>query len=340
MPIEVTAVLGLLGFGLVRLLALWWPRHPELRSAIWNLVFLTVLGRVFLVVIALLAGLDALTHRVLAEDVALGLWPIVAIAIGLEIVWRSVSEFLGPAATVIHAPRTPWTRAAAGAPPSPRPQAQPPAPAPPPQTVSAEQPAQPSPASACHDLRLQPSRSAPRAPAAILSPQPARAVATAHAAVLSSRPSMRPLPAMRLYGPTPAASTTRARRRFKRNVALLLAQLVAITQGVIAILNGVNAHGPKDTSTTALTIAIGAAVVVAAIVVVRPSRVARLLLILWELVAMLFTIGVLVHARDLLSVFVSAAGVGILQPGLALALAAVILYGLLLHPATRVAFAR
>ena len=338
MPIEVTIALGLLGFGLVRLLSLWWPRHPQLRSAIWNLVFLTVLGRVFLVVIALLAGLDAITHRALAENVALGLWPVVAIALGLELVWRSVSEFLGPAAEIIHAPRTPWTHSTPVAPhpaqPEPHQELQP-------RGAGTKLPASPSPSVVGSVQRLQPSRSAPRAPAAVLSRQPSRAVTTAPAAALvGTRPSLRPVPAMRLYGPMPPASTAHTHRRFKRNVALLLAQLVALTQGVIAILNGVNAHGPKNNVVAAMTIVIGAAVVVAAVFVVRPSRVARFLLILWELVAMLFTIGVLVHAQDLVTVFVSAAGVGVIQPLVAFALQAVILYGLLLHPATRDAFAR
>lgn len=333
--IEVTLILGVLAFAAVRGLSVWWPRHPSVRTAAWNLVFLTVLGRAFVIVIAILAALDAVTHVTVAEHVVLALWPILAIAVGLEIVWRSAREFLGPV-EIVRAPRTPWTHGAQHGPRTPKGQVQPQS------TPRTGADRQPSVAVAGHEQRVHASRPVPRAPAAILSPQPLRAVGAAQAALptLSPQPSERVRAAMRLHGPISLSQGVPAQVRFKRNVALLLAQLVAITQGVLGIIDGVHALHGKNGASSAATIVIGVAVIIAAVAVVRPSHAARSLLVLWELIAMLFTIGVLLHAHDVAPLLVSAAGMGVAQPLVALALELVVLYGLLLHPATRVAFAR
>ena len=343
MPLALTLILGVAGWGVIRAFTVAWPQLTEVRRAIWSLVFMTLLGRLAVVLIIVLAAIDSLIRLSVARDVVLAASPIVGIALGLELVWRGGAYWLARGTEIRWAPRTPWTETTPRWRPSPPTTTEylrrsAPSAAAPPRSVPRTQPA---PVAATPAAVLTAEAHARRLPQMRLYAATTQPLAAgAPAAALRSRAHARPLPQMRMYGALPEQSVAATSQRFARNEALILAVLAAIAQGVLAIINGVNALHAKAGGTGVITIAIGALVIVAAGAVLRPSYAARWLLILWEVVAALFTVGFLVHARDVAQPVVSAAGAGVVHPAIALAISAVVLYGLLLHPATREAFGR
>lgn len=226
--------------------------------------------------------------------------------------------------------------------------AQPPSVASPPSDDALPPPPPPPPPSVVGYGRLTtPTGATARAPASILSPTPAPQVLTDN-----HLPST--LPAT--YG-APAAGA------FERNAFLTLAQILAGVQGALTLIGGVYAllgQVPFESgfSTTAVpgalagelfldglfVIVIGVALIVAAWRVSNPSAGARWSLIAWELLAFVFVLAVQQH-WDVLATFRDASLVLAFSNGFAIAnglpaliLAAVVVYGLLIHRPTRRAF--
>ncbi|HEX6538956.1 MAG TPA: hypothetical protein VF155_07235 [Candidatus Dormibacteraeota bacterium] len=162
-------------------------------------------------------------------------------------------------------------------------------------------------------------------------------------------------------GPYPSAPQPFAP---ERNLPLLLAQLLAVVQAVLAMIGGAQTlraqflfgviqriGAPINVGNELLVdgviiMGLGALVGVAGLFAGRGSSLVRGFLILWELVAFLFTLGFLLdfgsllQLRDGFIVLAYGAGIGFVHPLIALAIEAAIIYGLVVHPAIRNGFAR
>lgn len=187
----------------------------------------------------------------------------------------------------------------------------------------------------------------------------------APASLLQTSRGAQSLPQLRLSGTQPGGHPSAAPVRVGRTLALTLAQLLVVVQGILAGISGINLIreefrvsgtlgrlGPRFglnnevLADGVVVIAIAVLVILAGIRVAHPSSIARWFLIMWEGIAFLFTLGFLLELgfllslRDVFVVMVSAAGFDFVNPWLALVMEIAILFGLLVHPATREAFAQ
>ncbi len=165
-------------------------------------------------------------------------------------------------------------------------------------------------------------------------------------------------PAPQPYAPYPAQPYAYgARMPFKRNAMLIVAQVLAILQGILVLLaaagailvgvaangllSGVNLHNVNGYNFAGaatgvfigagvVLLIIGILVIVGGVRVGHPSQVARWLLAAWEILVLLGTLnGLRVNT-----------GNGVVGSIVALVIEALILYGLVIDPATYRAFAR
>lgn len=230
-------------------------------------------------------------------------------------------------------------------PPPPPPPGDVPPPPPPPSVVGYGKRSEPLPASA------------PRAPASILHAQR----------------GAQPLPQMRTHGVPPPGMAPGAyipvgRYPFERNLVLTIAQLLAVAQGILGLINGVTqlpdaikfsnaigqlgtALGRPDLATRTVVdvvavIVISLLVIAGAAVATRPSNIARWLLVAWELVVvvsailMLTQFSLILNFPDIALVALAAGGVGFLHPLIILTMAAIIIFGFTLYPPTWDAYRR
>ena len=123
MPIEVAVIMGIWVWGLIRLEAWLWPYLAGFRRALWGFLRGTAVGCLLLFVFVASATLNLATHLFVVRDLALVFWPIIAVALVLEIAWRLVRRPLGFAPGRSGMPPPP-------PPPPPPPLAPPPAPPP------------------------------------------------------------------------------------------------------------------------------------------------------------------------------------------------------------------
>ena len=184
--------------------------------------------------------------------------------------------------------------------------------------------------------------------------------AGAPASMLQPQRGPQPVPQMRMTGMAPAPYPSAPRYAFERNLALLLAQLLAVVQGVLGVIGGIQEISTQLSFSALgsqiglginfvpvdgiLAITISVLVIVAGLFVGRPSIVLRWVLVTWELVAIAFTVGVLaafiplLQLRDAVAVLLPSVGIGFVHPWIALAIEVAIVYGLLIHPPTRQSF--
>lgn len=163
---------------------------------------------------------------------------------------------------------------------------------------------------------------------------------------------------------SPAPYATPARFHVERNLAMLLAQLLAVVQGILGVISGFNtirlasafnalsqlgAPIPNNNELVidgVIIIAISLLVILAGFLVGRGSPALRYLLVAWEVIALIFTVSVLVvfvpvlQLRDVFLILASGAGMDFVHPWIALAIEAAIIYGLVIHPPSRAAFAQ
>jgi hypothetical protein len=144
---------------------------------------------------------------------------------------------------------------------------------------------------------------------------------------------------------------------------LVLAQLLAIVQGILALITGINiiradaffnnlpSTFPVAGTLNGIFLTWGVAVVIVAIMVIaaglragHPSQLARWFLAVWEIIAFLTVLAVLTGGAlglgFLILLVAAAGGVGYAPIFVVLAIQALIIYGLVIHPATNQAFAR
>jgi hypothetical protein len=151
---------------------------------------------------------------------------------------------------------------------------------------------------------------------------------------------------------------------FQRNGMLVLAQLLAIVQGILGLITGVNliradvffnnlSPGfPVPGAVNGIFITWGVAVLIIASLVIaaairagHPSQIARWFLAIWEIIAFLTILAALTgNGLGLgfltLLVVAAAGGAGLAPLLVVLGIQALIIYGLVMHPATNQAFAR
>ena len=174
------------------------------------------------------------------------------------------------------------------------------------------------------------------------------------------RSDLPPAYAPQALTPPPYPGVSRLGERFQRNPILAVAQIAAVVQGCLAVLTGIRLFrfevginrivsalalpGASGFPTVSVgMIVVGILVIIVAVLIGRPSPVARWLLTLWEVVIFLFTLVLLAFNQGIMPVTVYAVlvgGGGVVDPLVVLALAGFIIYGLAVHPATYRAFAR
>jgi hypothetical protein len=165
------------------------------------------------------------------------------------------------------------------------------------------------------------------------------------------------------YAPQPYIPVASAPLSFERNGMLVLAQLLAIVQGILALVTGINIIRADvffnnlspgflvPGAVNGIVVTWGVSVLIIAILLIiggirtgHPSQVARWLLAVWEIVAFLTILATLAGGGlglGFLTLFAAAAGgVGFAPVFVVLAIQALIIYGLVIHPATNRAFAR
>ena len=148
---------------------------------------------------------------------------------------------------------------------------------------------------------------------------------------------------------------------------MTIAQLLAVTQGILGLINGINglrqtidisgAFGQLGLSGLAGRVAIDMVgvivlsllVLAGAAIATRPSNIVRWLLVAWELAVILVTLLLLLpfpfsfalfFANDLTVVALLTTGVGIIHPLIVLTMAAIIVFGFGLYPPTWEAYGR
>lgn len=167
------------------------------------------------------------------------------------------------------------------------------------------------------------------------------------------------------YGPQTAqlgdSSLPPAHFGFYPNPLLRLAQLTAVAQGVLALITGVNLINggitltrlgtgvslPQSSTVTMsygiVLVVIGALIIVAAILVTRPSPVARWLLVLFEVIALGASLAAHFGGGSVLGlvtvVAMGSGGSGMIPIAAVLGIQAALIYALALHPPTYGAFA-
>ena len=166
------------------------------------------------------------------------------------------------------------------------------------------------------------------------------------------------------FAAMPGAYVPTQRRAFDRNLVITIAQLLAVTQGILGLINGINAlrltigvsrlfgglgvpslAGGFVADAVGL-IALSVVVIALAVLATRPSNVARYLLVAWEVIAFAITATVIVQfpfffgAPDLVVVTLLATGVGFVHPYIVLAMSAVIIFGFAVYPPTWEAYSR
>lgn len=166
------------------------------------------------------------------------------------------------------------------------------------------------------------------------------------------------------YAPQPYNPIALPPLPFQRNGMLVLAQLLAIVQGILGLVTGVNliradlffnnlspgfpVPGAVDgifVTWGVAVLVIASLVIVAAIRAGHPSQIARWFLAIWEIIAFLTILAALTgNGLGLgfltLLVVAAAGGAGLAPLLVVLAVQVLIIYGLVLHPATNQAFAR
>ncbi len=170
----------------------------------------------------------------------------------------------------------------------------------------------------------------------------------------------RQLPPVRRPGidPEPRAHV---RERSSLNLVLPFASVLGVLQGFLGVvagtaLLGLDSHtgplsrpGGADTGmfiVSLVIILLSAAIIIAATRVWLPSRIARWFMVVFEVLAVVLTIGIAAHVsvlfnvRDLYLVAYNVTGIDYMHPLLALAIELAIIYALVFHRATRVKFAR
>lgn len=121
-PVFVALVMGVWVWVIIRFLSWVWPMLAGLRRALWRFLLGTAVGRVLVFILVVATVLNVATHVLVLGRVlgilALVFWPILAVALVLEIFWRLIRRPLGVVAA-----------RSSGLPPPPPP---PPPPSPPP----------------------------------------------------------------------------------------------------------------------------------------------------------------------------------------------------------------
>lgn len=180
------------------------------------------------------------------------------------------------------------------------------------------------------------------------------------ASILQQQAGAQPLPHTYLQGGglVPDVRIGSRRYPFERNAVLTIAQLLAVVQGILGLINGINALRQGIGATFvfgqfgvpglaggiiidgALTTALSLGVIAAAAVATSPSNVARWLLVAWEVVVFLVTLGLLTQplfffgAAQLVLIPLLAGGVNIIHPYIVLTMAGIIIFGFAIYPPT------
>ncbi|MBV8529361.1 MAG: hypothetical protein JOZ75_13705 [Candidatus Dormibacteraeota bacterium] len=163
---------------------------------------------------------------------------------------------------------------------------------------------------------------------------------------------------------TPGAYFPVMRYPFERNLVITIAQLLAVAQGVLGLINGFNTLQQSVRATAAfgqigvpslggglvvislVIIVLSALIIVTAIRATHPSNAARWLLISWEVIALGVIGGLLISftffwsAAPIALVILAATGVGLVHPYIVLTMAALIVFGLAVYPPTWDAYRR
>lgn len=95
MPIGVAVIMGIWVWGIIRLEAWLWPYLAGFRRALWDFLRGTALGCLLLFVFVVATALNIATHLFVVRDLVLVFWPIIAVALVLEVAWRLVRRPLG-----------------------------------------------------------------------------------------------------------------------------------------------------------------------------------------------------------------------------------------------------
>jgi hypothetical protein len=150
------------------------------------------------------------------------------------------------------------------------------------------------------------------------------------------------------------------RARFERNPVLTVAQIAAVVQGVLVIVTGIKIIGFEDKISKlvqALTgpgsgsfptdgvvaLVIGSLLIASAVLIGRAFSAVRWLLALWEVVGFLFVLALVTAHWGIFpfSIYVIEANGGVVvDTSIVLAIQALIIYGLVIHPATYRDFAQ